>query len=260
MTIDHGRAFALVLAWSAAACGGAVDPTTGTGGTTGGAGGEGGAATTGSGGGGACPGTGSSGSGGGGADGEGPIACNGPGARFVTDVPTACFGEGEAFGHDTFPKSALGPPEGGGCCKGSLDVVSLGHGGSITLAFTGNAIVDGPGVDFLVFENVFDIGGDPEHPYAELGTVEVSVDGATWTAFPCTAKAYPYGSCAGWHPVFAGEKEGVDPLDPAVAGGDPFDLADIGVKEARFVRITDRADAPGTFDLDGVAIVNAACP
>jgi hypothetical protein len=258
MTIDHGRAFALVLAWSAAACGGTVEPSAGTSSsaTSAGSGGEGGAPPAGSGGGGACPG----GEGGSGAGGQGPITCDGPGARFVTGVVSACFGAGETFGHDTFPASVLGPPAGGGCCMGSLDVISLGNGGSITLAFAGNAIVDGPGVDFLVFENVFDVGGDPAHPYAELATVEVSADGVTWSAFPCTAKAYPYGACAGWHPTFAGAESGIDPLDPSVAGGDPFDLADLGVKEARFVRITDRADMPGTFDLDAVAIVNALCP
>lgn len=247
---------------SAAACGGSIDPATGSTSGAGGAGGAGSAGSTGgsggSGGDSACPGTGSTGSTGSG--GEGPLVCNGPGPRYATSVASACLGAGETFGHDTFPKNVLGPPLGEGCCSGSLDVVSLGNGGTITLAFAGNAIVDGPGVDFIVFENSFDVGGDPLHPYAELGTVEVSADGLSWSAFPCTAKAYPYGSCAGWHPVFAGADSGIDPLDPAHAGGDPFDLADLGVSEARFVRITDRADAPGTFDLDAVAIIHPACP
>jgi hypothetical protein len=55
----------------------------------------------------------------------------------------------------------------------------------------------------------------------------------------------------------------IDPLDPAVAGGDPFDLADLaggaGVSEARYVRITDRSDLPGDFDLDAVAVVHGRC-
>jgi hypothetical protein len=48
-----------------------------------------------------------------------------------------------------------------------------------------------------------------------------------------------------------------------VAGGDAFDLADIGVARARYVKITDRADLTGStpvFDLDAVSIHNAACP
>lgn len=193
--------------------------------------------------------------------GGGAESCEGPGARFATGVVSACFGAGQGFGQDRFPDVVLGPPKGAGCCGGSLDVLSLGNGGSIVVSFNGNAIVDGPGPDLLVFENSFYLGSDPAKPFAELATVEVSADGVSWSAFPCTATQYPYGSCAGWHPVFANpEDDTIDPLDPSSAGGDPFDLADLGVPLARFVRITDRADLPDVFDLDAVAVVNAQCP
>ncbi|WP_437672757.1 hypothetical protein [Sorangium sp. So ce131] len=174
---------------------------------------------------------------------------------------SACLGSGQVFGQDRFPDIVLGPPKGAGCCGGSLDVLSLGNGGSIVLAFEGNAIIDGPGADFLVFENAFTRGGDAATVFAELATVEVSEDGAAWSAFPCTAEGPPYGSCAGWRPVHANPEENdIDPLDPSSAGGDPFDLAEIGVSLARFVRITDRADLPDVFDLDAVGIVHALCP
>jgi hypothetical protein len=186
--------------------------------------------------------------------------CDGPGARFVTQVVSACFGSGQDFGRHHFPEIVYGPPQGGGCCGGSLDVLSLGNGGSIVVTFAGNAIVDGPGPDFIIFENPFNVGNDPTAPFAELATVGVSDDGVTWTDFPCIATQYPYGSCAGWHPVFASSMNSIDPLDPNAAGGDPFDLADIGVSKARFVRITDRPDTPGVFDLDAVGIVKAQCP
>lgn len=78
------------------------------------------------------------------------------------------------------------------------------------------------------------------------------MDGDTWHAFPCTASEAPYDDCAGITPVLA---DGT--------GGDAFDLADIEVSEARYVRITDRADLQGfegVFDLDAVGITNAACP
>jgi hypothetical protein len=60
--------------------------------------------------------------------------------------------------------------------------------------------------------------------------------------------------------VYAGP-EGTDPTDPAAAGGDAFDLADIGVAHARFVRITDSGantydGETGGFDLDAIAVVN----
>ena len=53
------------------------------------------------------------------------------------------------------PGIVFGPPGNATPTTGSLDVLSLGHGGSITLAFTDNEIVDGPGPDFIVFENPF---------------------------------------------------------------------------------------------------------
>jgi len=173
-------------------------------------------------------------------------------------------GPGPTTGQDELPGIVLGPPQGGGTTSGSLDVCTLGNGGVIVLGFAPSVIVDRPGPDFIVFENPFNVGGDPTKPFAELGTVAVSEDGTTWHEFPCTATTYPYGTCAGWHPVLANaETNQIDPTDPAVAGGDDFDLADIGVSEARFVRITDRVDqvgVAGTFDLDAISIVHAECP
>jgi hypothetical protein len=191
--------------------------------------------------------------------------CDGAGARFVTSVRSHEFGSGQTFGQDHFPEAVLGPPNGGGCCAGSLDVTSLGDGGWAVLEFERNAIVDDAGPDFLVFENPFQ-GSEstPETVFAELATVSVSQDGETWFDYPCTAEAYPFGACAGWHPVYANAKSNdIDPLSSEVAGGDPFDLSDVGLAWARYVRITDRLEADGgtgTFDLDAVAIVHPGCP
>ena len=81
----------------------------------------------------------------------------------------------------------------------------------------------------------------------------MSVDGEHWSEFPCEVDEHPYQSCAGWHPVFANpDQNQIDPLDPASAGGDAFDLADLAVPGARYVRITDRPDLDGfqgVFDL-----------
>lgn len=200
------------------------------------------------------------------ADGALPaLVCVGTGPRFATGAPSHEFGPGQSVGQEHFPEWVLGPPEGGGACKGATtNVISLGNGGFIELEFAGNAIVDGPGPDFIVFENAFGVNCDPTNIFAELATVSVSDDGVTWTDFPCTATKAPYGACAGTHVVYANAKtNAIDPTDPAVAGGDPYDLADIGVTRARFVRITDRVDldgSSGVFDLDAVSIVHPFCP
>jgi len=187
-------------------------------------------------------------------------------SRFATTVESFSAGPGPTFGRASLPGVVLGPPKGAGAINGSLDVVTLGNGGSITLGFEPSVIVDGPGPDFIVFENAFYVndGADADAPFAELASVAVSEDGQNFEAFPCTASEAPYGSCAGWHPVYANPDENaIDPTNPSVAGGDAFDLADLGVARARYVRITDRVDlggGNGLFDLDAVSIVHAECP
>jgi hypothetical protein len=186
--------------------------------------------------------------------------------RFITKVVSFTPGECAGFGIPSMPGVVMGPPVGGGDDHGGTDVVSLGNAGEIVVSFEPNAIVDGPGVDLLVFENAF-LYGNPPRPYAEPGEVSVSDDGVTWKTFACTATAYPYGACAGWHPVYSDPTNGISPVDPSVAGGDAFDLADVGLARARFVRVRDMAHetcgAPpnrGTsngFDLDAMALVHA---
>jgi len=169
-------------------------------------------------------------------------------------------GDTGGFGEDGLPDVVLGGPEGGGDSKGSLDVVSLGKGGEIVLRFDKNQIVDGPGVDFIVFENAF-LG------WQETGEVAVSGDGVSWHAFACDAsKPASVGGgkgCAGLAPVYASSDNGIDPTDLAKAGGDRFDLATIGVKSAQFVRVRDTGvndygGKTGGFDLDAVAVVNGS--
>ncbi len=181
--------------------------------------------------------------------------------RYVSRVVSYTKGAKGGFNEEKLPGVVLGPPTGGGCCAGSIDVLSLGDGGEIVLGFD-QAIVDGEGPDFVVFENPFEPSGDPNSVMAEPAEVAVSDDGVTWTAFPCTATAYPYGTCAGWHPVYATAESPIDPNAPQKAGGDAFDLAAIGVKSARFVRIRDMngrfpaASPTAGFDLDGVAVLH----
>lgn len=88
------------------------------------------------------------------------------------------------------PGIVLGPPGDSLPNTGSTSTVSLGHNGWILLSFTDNVIVDGPGPDFIVFENAFFktfTPTDPNQPYtvfAEPGKVAVSADGVTFFEYP----------------------------------------------------------------------------
>lgn len=191
--------------------------------------------------------------------------CSDDSSIFASELVDHSFGPGQDTGQDGFPDLVFGPPQGKGADQGATEgVVSLGNGGWVVLGFGGNVIVDGPGVDFIVFENAFRYGADGENVFAELATVSVSTDGEHWVDFPCTASEAPYGSCAGWHPVVAnGDEQELTELDPNTAGGDGYDLAQVCMEHARYVRITDREDLDaaldGVFDLDAVGIVNGVC-
>jgi len=189
--------------------------------------------------------------------------------RFVTNVVSFTPGECAGFGIPDMPNIVEGPPVGAGSSAGSLDVVSLGIGGEIVLSFEPNAIVDGPGADFIVFENAFWTGGDPSKPAADYAEVSVSEDGTTWKTYAC-APPSDTTACAGWHPVYSAPGNGISPVDPATAGGEAYDLASVGLTKAKLVRIKDRATSTcdGTppkptnygFDLDAISIVNAETP
>jgi hypothetical protein len=182
-----------------------------------------------------------------------------PGTTTISCVASVALGEGAGFGADHFPEIIYGAPHGGGDHGGSTDVLSLGTDGEIVVGFGGNGVVDGEGADFIVFENAFLSGGKP---FKELAQISVSDDGITWTPFPCKQDALPYDGCAGWHPVYSTPTSDVSPYDPAKAGGDLFDLATIGVKSARFIKIVDQHNVVGVdgttgFDLDAVAVIHA---
>ncbi len=177
---------------------------------------------------------------------------------YADRVVAFTAGESAGFGQQDCPGIVLGPPYGAGDGAGSLDVLSLGREGVIVLELTDIGVVDGEGVDLLVFENPFS-------GFTERGEVSVSEDGTTWRKFPCAATdaeaGYP--GCAGVQPVFANPEAGISATEPAVAGGDGFDLGALGVARARFVRIRDTGTntygfGAGGFDLDAVAVVNGA--
>jgi hypothetical protein len=186
-----------------------------------------------------------------------------PNLPYATRIVSFDPGPGAGYGQDKLPNVVLGPPSGGGLDHGSLDVLSLGKGGSIVLGFERYAITDGPGPDLVVFENPFWPNGDASKVYAEPGQVSVSEDGQSWATFPCDATGDGDGhfpGCAGVTPTLVYDPKTTIPIDPAVTGGDVFDLADVGLTTANFVRVVDvsnNGEAPTAgFDLDAVGIIN----
>ncbi len=177
--------------------------------------------------------------------------------------------EGASYGQDRFPGVVLGPPLAGAKGMGSTDVLSLGCGGELTLYFDDPAIVDGPGPDFIVFENPLPVG---DRTFAEPARVLVSADGVEWLAFPCDpANDEPPLGCAGVAQVFSSPDNQIDPTAPALAGGDAFDLAELGLTTARYIRLLDVGvtyyggrmwcgGGGGGFDLDAIAVVHGNAP
>jgi hypothetical protein len=188
------------------------------------------------------------------------------GDPFVDGVWKFSPGTFAGFGQERLPWIVLGPPQGTGVLEGATDVVSLGEGGQITLAFRDNVVVDGFGPDLVIFENAFHAGDENGPVFTELAFVAVSVDRKTWLSFPYDPATGV--GLAGREPVLSNTANGVDPFSPE-AGGDRFDLADLGLDYISYVRIVDVngaiADAgdlvapggKGGFDLDAVGAIHS---
>ena len=122
-----------------------------------------------------------------------------------------------SFGPDL--SVALGKP------GGTMDVVSLGDGGSATLTFA-SPIYNGPGPDFAVFENGLVNAQDNTICFLELAFVEVSSDGVNFFRFPAVSKVQNTEQLGGFDCIhaslihnFAGKY--------AVFYGTPFDLDEV---------------------------------
>lgn len=168
-------------------------------------------------------------------------------------------GTGAGFGQGAFPANVLTGPDGGNNppfepSDDPANLLSLGNGGSITLRWSGDVILDGPGPDFIIFENALITLGTGV-PFFEAGVVEAGRTPGDMVRLPfqftppagwneATPYAIPFEEAnfqglAGTRPTYATPTNGIDPADPALAGGNAFDLADFGLPWARCVRIVD---------------------
>jgi hypothetical protein len=143
----------------------------------------------------------------------------------------------------------------------------------LVVGFGAYDIVDGPGPDFIVFENPFMLGGDYKS-YAEPAIVALSEKGAAksdFVEFPCDMSvttgngetmSWAYPGCAGIRPVNANFGQNcILSTDLEAAGGDAFDLADLGLSRARYLLLRDAGvskmgDESKGFDLDAVVLIN----
>lgn len=202
---------------------------------------------------------------------------------FAASVVSYAAGVGAASGF-TNPQVALGSPErftGEGLIPGCVtpfqpawrtnEVVSLGVGGSLVVAFD-HDVVDDPrnpfGIDLLVFGNAFftDSGagaGIVAGLMSEGGTISVSADGSTWTTVPAVEAdglfptigyldAAPYATTPG-----VVESDFTKPVNPnhsmgalvaldyaslvgmydGSGGGAGIDLGALGLHAIRYVRV-----------------------
>jgi hypothetical protein len=211
------------------------------------------------------------------------------------------MGAGAAFQN---PAAALGPParmNAAGPDPGVVspfrpahlpaDLVSVGRGGMLVLAFDGT-VYDDPrnpfGVDLIVYGNplCMDLaypGGMAGPIFTEGGTIEVSADGVVWRMVPGEADgglptlafldAGPYDLQAGRVPT-----DPARPVDPGVtgpailgmdyptlvaayeggAGGTGVDIGALGLPWIRYVRIRNASNALAVPEVDAVVAVRPA--
>lgn len=145
------------------------------------------------------------------------------------------------------PELALGAATGD-----SLDVVSLGDGGLLTLFFE-SGIGDGPGNDFAVWENGF---FGPSGLFAELAFVEVSSNGVDFVRFEAISlRDTPVGGFEAIDPTDDRNLAGDQPIDL----GTGFDLSELhqtspallDLNDVRYVRVVDVIGNGSTFDAEG---------
>lgn len=184
-----------------------------------------------------------------------------PTNRIPTSFPDEVFfvryGTGAGFGHTYFPSNILGAPDTSARATvpsaNEREILTLGFGGEIILKFLDGGIRNGQGLDFTIFENAF-LHTVSLQVFRETALVAVSEDGINWIQFPVDSLSFR--GLAGVTPT-NGDKDYYNPME---SGGDSFDLSDVGLERAIYLKITDAGDlirdSGPSFDLDAIVVLN----
>jgi hypothetical protein len=144
--------------------------------------------------------------------------------------------EAEFMNNPNFPDNIFGIPSRKASktipASSTQEIEAIGIGGEIIVGFKDRVITNGPGTDFIIFENAF-INPVNNGIFAESGIVSVSQDGITFFEFPYNPVTLV--GLAGITPT-NGDK---DPFNPDVSGGDKFDLEDLGLDYIKYIKIKD---------------------
>lgn len=206
--------------------------------------------------------------------------------EFATSVVSFNMGTGSGIFDQNL---ILGGPQGGA----GIDVLSLGVNGNVTLGFD-VTITNGPGADFIIFENGFEFDG---LTFPEMVMVEVSSNGIDFARFPLRYNGpqmplgafdgVPWGvysGMAGLVPPLANVlTNSLDPRNPVEAGGEALDMDDLAeeplvlmglvdldaiqflrlidiesgtVVDSRGVTIYDTGGPDGNADIDAVSVIH----
>ena len=188
---------------------------------------------------------------------------------FAEQVVNFTPGAGANFGQSFIPANVFGPPNGNSNPNTPTfteeDLLSLGDGGSITLKFVNNRIINEPGPDFIVFENCLQPIGNAGQTFSEVAIIDVSADGTTWITMPFNfippsssgsiLEMANFVGFAGVRPTLSSPTNGLSPFSPAEGGGDAFDLTDVGLAAIQYVRIRDTGT--NTLDAQGDLVTDA---
>lgn len=157
---------------------------------------------------------------------------------------------------ESFGQTEVGEPAAALGMADSPSVVSLGDGGRATLTFD-QAIRNGEGFDFAVFENSFD------GAFLELAFVEVSSDGENFVRFPATSNTQADEDIGSFGWIDATKINNLAGKYQELFGT-PFDLEELAdnpaldVEKITHVRIVDVVGSTdenyATFDQNGQAI------